>query len=58
MGKDEKVKVEGIEVFFEINLNSESNFKLVDQSFRINLLQVYILEKLGYDFYLGNEWFL
>ena len=30
MGKDEKVKVEGIEGFFEINLNSESNFKLVD----------------------------
>ena len=58
MRKDEKVKVEGIEVFFEINLNGESNFKLVDQSFRINLLQVYILEKLGYDFYLGNEWFL
>ena len=57
MGKDEKVKVEGIEVFFEINLNSESNFKLVDQSCRIYLLQVYILEKLGYDFYLGNEWF-
>ena len=31
MRKDEKVKVEGIEVFFEINLNSESNFKLVDR---------------------------
>ena len=58
MENDENVKVEGIEVFFEINLNGESNFKLVDQSFRINLLQVYILEKLGYYFYLGNEWFL
>ena len=58
MENDENVKVEGIEVFFEINLNGESNFKLVDQCFRINLLQVYILEKLGYYFYLGNEWFL
>ena len=30
MENDENVKVEGIEVFFEINLNGESNFKLVD----------------------------
>jgi hypothetical protein len=61
MRNDGKAKIEGIGIF-ELMLNNGSTFDLVDclyaPSLRRNLLSVSMLEKLGYDFYFGNGWFL